>query len=256
MIDWGVGEYERTARELEPVAEHAVALADVQAGERVLDLATGTGNAALLAAGRGAGATGIDASPRLIDVARARAAAAGLEVAFAVGDVQALAFEDAGFDVVLSVFGLIFAADPARAFDEMMRVLRRGGRAVVAVWIPSGPIDAMVGVFARAVAQAVGAAPPRFPWHDDDAVRELAARHAAKLRFHRGELEITAPSPEAYLAAGRRHPMSLSAQPILERAGTAQATAERALAALREGNEDPAGFRVRSPYKLIEIQAD
>jgi ubiquinone/menaquinone biosynthesis C-methylase UbiE len=90
MIDWDVGRYEQMAVELEPVAEEMVSLAHIQPRERVVDLATGTGNAALLAARAGAVASGVDSAPRLIDVARARAAAEGVEASFVVGDMQAL----------------------------------------------------------------------------------------------------------------------------------------------------------------------
>lgn len=253
MIDWGLGHYEQTAAELEPVAEHVVSLAEIQPGERVLDLATGTGNAALLAARAGAEVTGLDAAPRLVEVARYRAAGAGLDASFLVGDLQALPFEDRSFDVAMSVFGLIFAPDTDLAFAEMMRVLRADGRALLSVWVPAGPIDAMVGVFARAMAAAAGSRPARFPWHDADAVTRLAARHGAEVRLHDAELTITAESPEAYLAANEQHPMSVAGTPLLERAGTAEATRERALAVLREGNEDPSGFRVSSPYRVIQV---
>jgi ubiquinone/menaquinone biosynthesis C-methylase UbiE len=101
MIDWGMGHYEHTAAELEPVAERVVSLATLRPGERVVDLATGTGNAALVAAGRGALVTGLDSAPRLIDVARGRAATARLDVSFVVGDIQALPFESRSFDVAL-----------------------------------------------------------------------------------------------------------------------------------------------------------
>src|SRR5215211_3736194 len=238
MIDWGLGQYERTAAELEPVAVHAVRVADPRRGERVVDLATGTGNAALVSARAGAAVAGVDAAERLIAVARHRAAAAGVEVDFRVGDVESLPFEDDSFDVALSIFGLIFASNAPAAFGEMMRVLRRGGRAVVSVWIPAGPIDAMAGVFGRAVAAASGFAPKRFAWHDEAEVRALATPFGADVRFHPGELTIEAESPEAYLAAGEEHPLSVAGRPILD----------------REGIEDPGGFRVRSPYVLIEIR--
>jgi SAM-dependent methyltransferase len=253
MIDWGVGHYEHTALELEPVAVHVVALADPKRGERGLDLATGTGNAALIAARAGASVTGLDAAERLIDVARQRAADAGLEADFLVGDVQSLPFDDGSFDVVLSVFGLIFAADAEAAFGELIRVLQPDGRAVIAVWLPAGPIDAVAGIFGRAVAEATGATPTRFAWHDNETLQALARRHGAKARFHPGDLSIEAESPEAYLAANEEHPMSVAGRPILERAGTADATLAQALAVLRDANEDPSGFRVTSPYRLIEI---
>jgi SAM-dependent methyltransferase len=256
MIDWGIGHYELTASELEPVAEHTVSLARLHAGERVLDLATGTGNAALIAGAAGAAVTGLDTSSRLIDVARGRAAAAGLvDARFVVGDVQALPFEDDTFEVALSVFGLIYAADARRAFDEMIRVLRAGGRALISVWVPAGPIDALVGEFARATAQATGSAPERFAWHDGAAVSELAAAHGAEVRLHPGELVATASSADAYFAAHEREdPMSLAGRPLLERAGTYDEVRAQALAILREGNEDPQAFRVRSPYRVVEVR--
>jgi SAM-dependent methyltransferase len=255
MIDWGIGQYELTAAELEPVAERVVSLAALSGGELVLDLACGTGNAALLAARQGARASGLDSSPRLIEVARRRAAAAEVEVTFRVGDMQVLPFEDGAFDLVLSVFGLIFAEDPRAAFAELARVLRPGGRALIAVWVPAGAIDAMLRAFARGFAEASGGAPARFAWHDEQAVSELAGANGAEVHFHDGELPIFAASPEAYLRANEEHhPMSLAGRPLLERAGTYRAVREAALAALAEGNEDPGGFRVESPYRVIDAR--
>jgi SAM-dependent methyltransferase len=254
MLDWGIGHYEQTAAELEPVAEHVVSLAGLRSGERVVDLATGTGNAALLAARRGAVATGLDSASRLIEVARGRAATAGLDVSFVVGDIQAPPFESGSFDVALSVFGLIFAADASRAFEEMIRVLRPDGRALLAVWVPAGPVDAAVGTFGRAVAAATGSTPRRFAWHDEAAVSELAARCGATVQIHEGELRITGASPEAYLTGNEQHhPMSLAGRAVLERAGTYGEVRDRALAILREGNQDPRAFLVVSPYRVLEV---
>src|SRR3954447_18780984 len=129
MVDWGDGEYERTAAELEPTAREVVARAAIAPGERVLDVACGTGNAGLIAAAAGARVTGLDAAPRLVEVARQRAAAAGADAEFVVGDALDLPFEDGAFDAVVSVFGVIFAPDPARAIAEIVRVLAPGGRA-------------------------------------------------------------------------------------------------------------------------------
>jgi SAM-dependent methyltransferase len=255
MIDWGIGHYEHTARELEPVAHHVVSLAELKPGEEVVDLATGTGNAALLAARAQAKVTGVDAATRLIEVAQARASDEGLQATFVVGELEALPFEDRSFDVALSVFGLIFAQDPRRAFDELIRVLRPGARALVSAWVPAGPINAMVGVFGRALAEATGRTPTRFAWHDVVAVRELAAHSGARVLVHEGELAISAESPEAYFEANEhQHPMSVTGRPVLEQAGTYAEVRERALAALRDGNEDSPAFRVSSPYRVIEIR--
>jgi SAM-dependent methyltransferase len=253
-VDWGVGRYERIATQLEPAAERVVALATLREGEHVLDLACGTGNAALVAARAGGDVTGLDAAARLIDVARERTAAEGLEASFVVGDVQELPFDDAAFDVVLSLFGVIFAENPERAMSELLRVLRPGGRALLAVWVPAGTMNAMVNIFNRAVGEATGQARERFGWHDLDAVRPIVTRHGATVEAIDGELALTADSPEAYYAENEEHhPMSLAMGPLLARAGTYEATREEALALLREGNEDPERFRITSPYRVLQI---
>src|SRR4051794_10485019 len=113
-MDWGQGRYERAAADLEPVAERVVALAGLAPGERVLDLGCGTGNVALLMARAGATVTGVDPSERLVSVARERVPDAG----FVIGSAEALPFDDAAFDVVISVFGVVFAADAERALAE------------------------------------------------------------------------------------------------------------------------------------------
>jgi SAM-dependent methyltransferase len=254
MVDWGVGEYERTAAELEPVSRHVVALAAIMPGERVLDVACGTGNAALLAAAAGAAVTGLDASDRLIEVARARAATVTTGARFLVGDAQDLPFADGAFDAVLSVFGVIFAPDARRALAEIVRVLRPGGRALVSVWLPDGPIHRMLGVLARGVATAGGPERPRFDWHDPDVVAPVAARLGAPPTAEDGGLVIEGASPEDYFAAGEvSHPMSLAMRPLLEAAGTYPGLREEAIAVLRAGNEDPAAFRVTSPYRVYRF---
>jgi ubiquinone/menaquinone biosynthesis C-methylase UbiE len=257
LVDWGLGHYERTAEELAPVSEFVVGEAQVQRGQRVLDIGCGTGNATVLAAKAGAEVTGIDPARRLLDVARERLDAAGLGASLVRGEAGDLPFADGAFDVGLSVFGIIFAPDPERALAEALRVLRPGGELLLTAWIPEGPIDAFVGVMARAVAEATGQARKRFPWHNEDAVRELAEPHHATVRSTRSELEISASSPEEYLAAGEaNHPMSIAMRPVLERAGTSEEVRKRALDVLREGNEAPEGFRVTGPYRLVRVRRD
>jgi SAM-dependent methyltransferase len=254
MVDWSAGEYERTAAELEPAARTVVALADLAPGDRVLDLACGTGNAALLAAAAGAGVTGLDAATRLIDVARARAAAAGADAEFVVGDALALPFADATFDAVVSVFGVIFAPDPARAVAEIVRVLTPGGRAVLSAWLPEGPITAMMGVLARGLVAAGAPNRPRFAWHDPEAVRPLAAAHGADVEADDAQLTVEGSSPADYFAAAEAyHPMSLAGRPLLERAGTYPALRDEAIGVLRAANETPGAFRVTIPYRLIRL---
>lgn len=255
MVDWGKGRYEQTAEELEPVAEAVVEMAAPTAGDRVLDVACGTGNAALLAAARGADVVGVDSSERLVAVARQRAGEAGLLAEFLVGDALALPVADASFDIVLSVFGVIFAADPAQAVSEVARVLPPGGRAYITAWVPAGPINAMLTVFGRAVGRATGAPPPkRFAWSDGDAVGSIVEPCGLALSTTDGELEIRAASPEAYVDAGREHPMAMDVWPILERAGLLDSLREEMIQELAAGNEGAPELLIRSPYVVHELR--
>lgn len=210
MVDWGAGRYETTAAELEPVAQAVLERAALSAGDGVVDLACGTGNAALLAAARGARVVGVDAAPRLLEVARQRAHAQGLELDLREGDLLALPVDDAGAEIVLSVFGVIFAADPIQALREIARILRPDGRALLSAWVPAGPIDAMLGAMGLIVRRITQTpARQRFAWFDPAAVGPLAIEAGLTLEGTTpGELAIRGASPEAYVAGSQEHPMS------------------------------------------------
>ena len=258
MPGWGVGGYERVAVELEPAAAHAVRLADPRSGEEVLDIACGTGNAALLAARSGASVTGLDLATRLLDVARVRARTHGLDATFVAGDAQELPFENGAFDVVLSVFGVIFAPNAERALAEALRVLSPGGRAFISVWLPGGAVNAMGGVATRAVGSVLGRELPRFPWHEYEAVRATAAQHGASMRFaDEGEITFRSESPESYLAAQEEHhPLSIAARGLLSQAGSYDAVRAEMLKALKHGNESARGFAATSRYRVIEFRTE
>jgi SAM-dependent methyltransferase len=258
MVDWDAGCYERTATELEPVARAVVDAAQPRSGDRVLDLACGTGNAALLSAARGARVIGVDAAPRLLKVARERARALTVEAEFHQGDLLALPVADAAADLVISVFGLIFAPDRARALAEVTRVCAPGARVFITAWVPAGPIHDMLAALGRVVARVSEApAPPRFAWSDAAAVEALARGAGLALRSTtEAELAIRAESPEAYAEGGWEHPMWLSVAPVLERAGADAEARGAMLAVQREANEDPGGFLVHSPYVVHELRAE
>jgi SAM-dependent methyltransferase len=254
MPDWSVGRYERFAPDLEPAAERVVALAELHPGERVLDLGCGTGNAALLAARAGAVVTGLDPASRLLEIARERLAADELEGSFVLGDAQALPFGDGEFDAVLSVFGVIFAADSERSVSEAIRVLDPAGRILISVWLPGGGINAMTEVLVSAIGSAIGRDIPRFPWHDRAAVGQLAARFGANVSFHESEVVFSRSAPEAYLHEQEtQHPMTIAARGLLQRAGTYDAVRAQMLDALRRGNGDGA-FSTTSRYRVIELR--
>lgn len=175
-MDWGKGEYERTARELEPAASAAIDALHPHHGERILDVACGTGNAAILAARQGAEVIGVDGSERLIEVAAQRGRMEAVGGEWRVGDIEDLPFEDDHFDGVISVFGVIFAEDPERAAAELKRVAKPGGRIVLTAWLASGPIGDVMKVVSETVREyAPGDTETvaHLNWSDQAALREL-----------------------------------------------------------------------------------
>lgn len=145
---WGLGEYPRMAQLLDDVSEQVIERAAPDSEDRVLDVACGTGNAAILAAARGAQVTGVDIEPVLLAIARDRADTHGFDVSFQEADAAALPFADEAFSVVVSVFGVMYAADQFRSASELGRVCQDGGRVVLASWTPSSFMPAMGGVLA------------------------------------------------------------------------------------------------------------
>jgi ubiquinone/menaquinone biosynthesis C-methylase UbiE len=148
---WTTGDFGRIAKTYERGAGEFVARLDIGAGERVLDVATGTGNLAIPAARRGAFVTGVDIAPNLIEQARVNAEQEGLEITFDVGDAEELTYSDGAFDTVVTMFGAMFAARPERAAAELIRVTRAGGRIAMANWTPTGFIGQMFRTVARHV---------------------------------------------------------------------------------------------------------
>ena len=250
-FDWSVGHYEDTALQLLPAAELLVEQAAPRAGEHVVDVGCGTGNAALLAAARGARVTGVDPALRLLEVARRQAAAEALDVTFLAGEAAALPLADKSTDVVLSVFGVIFASDAQAAAAELARVTADDGRILLTAWIPGGAISRMNQVAQEAVLRALGAPAPHppFPWHDPDTLDQLFAPHGLTLTINHQSISFTAASPRDFLdREGANHPLAVAGRQVLERHGTADETYTQLLAILEAANEDPTGFRVTSPY--------
>jgi len=246
-IDWGDGDYERAAQVLAPAADALVQAAGARAGLRVLDVACGTGSAALAATARGATAVGVDASDVLIGLARRRAELEGAAAEFVVGDAERLPVPDASFDVTVSAFGVIFADDPARAVDEMLRATRPGGLIALSSWLPEGAI----GAAGRALRSAFPAGDRPAPrWDDPEWVRALlAGRGGREARAEpAGTVTFLAESPEAWLAEQEEHhPAWRFMRRELGEAAWARAR-EEALTALEAGNEAPGAFRATSRY--------
>jgi ubiquinone/menaquinone biosynthesis C-methylase UbiE len=157
---WASGDFHAVAALIQPVAEDLCEAVDLRADWRVLDVATGSGNAALAAARRGCDVVGIDYVPALLARGRRRAEAEGLDIDLVEGDAESIPFPDASFDAVLSVYGAMFAPDHEKTFAELARVCRPGGRIGLATWTPDGFIGEMLKVVSTHVPHAPGVASP------------------------------------------------------------------------------------------------
>ena len=252
-MDWNDGEYEHIAAQLLPAARVVVDHAAPREGEHVVDVGCGTGNAALLAAERGARATGIDPAQRLLDVAGAEAAARGVDASFLRGEAAHLPLADATADAVVSVFGVIFASDATAAVAEMARVAIPKGRIVLSAWIPGGALADVMRVRREATAAAgVPGGPAPFAWHDQAAVTSVFAPLGFLIDLHEEQLAFTAASPQEFVDTELRvHPGWIAARAVIEPRGEMQAVRDRALQIFETANEDPAGFRVASSYVVI-----
>lgn len=251
-IDWGDGRYERTAADLVPAATALVEYADVAPGQHVLDIGCGTGNASLAAASAGARVTGIDPAEGLIELARDAAAIVDEDVTFLVGSAERLPVPDAVADVALSVFGVIFADDPAVALAEARRVTRSGGTVAITTWRPTGAIAATGKALMSRMPKGEGPMPE---WGNDHWVEEaLLSAQLHDVEIAESTLAFRSDSPDAFLAdlesdhpAWRAVIRTLSSE---ERG----ALHEEARVALHEGNEDPGKFLTTSTYALVRAR--
>jgi SAM-dependent methyltransferase len=259
-FDWGLGHYERTAAQLAPLSGVVVERAAPQASERVLDLGCGTGNAALLSAARGATVIGVDPAARLLDVARARAVDHGLDITFALGEAAAIPVQSGSVDVVLSVFGVIFAPEPVAAAAEMDRVTAPHGRVVISAWLPAGPVSQVVRMARETAMAALDAPsmPPPFAWHDHDALSGLMAAHGFSVDLELHSHVFAAASIDDYVRAELiDHPLITASRAMLEARGKTDVHAEivdRARAILTAANENPGAFAVTSSYVVATAQ--
>ncbi|MCL6440977.1 MAG: class I SAM-dependent methyltransferase [Thermoleophilum sp.] len=192
---WSSGDYGKVAWVTSPLADELVEAVDVRPGSRVLDVATGTGHVALAAARRFCEAVGVDYVPELLEVARRRAAAEGLDVALVAGDAEDLPCRDADCDYVLSAIGAMFAPDQERVAAELFRLARPGGTVTMVNWTPSGFIGRLFATIGEHVPPPAELRSP-MAWGGEERVEELFADRAASLDFERGSLCQRFLSPE------------------------------------------------------------
>ena len=191
---WMAGDYGHFAQYLEPGALEFFARLPIQAGTRVLDVACGAGQVAIPAARAGARVTGVDIATNSIEQARARARAEGLDARFDEGDAEMLPYEDASFDLVVSLIGAMFAPRPERVAAEVARLCRPGGRIVMGNWTPEGFVGQMFKTIGKHVPP-----PPLMPspllWGDEATVRERLRDGVADLRLTKRRYPFHYPFP-------------------------------------------------------------
>jgi SAM-dependent methyltransferase len=227
---WASGDFAVVASRIVLVAELLCETADLHAGWRVLDVATGSGNAAIAAARLGCAAVGIDYVPALLERGRQRAAAEGLEVQLLEGDAEALPFSDASFDAVTSVFGSMFAPDHAGAAAELLRVCRPGGTIALASWTPQGFIGELFRTVGAHVPPPAGVPSPML-WGTEGHLRELFGDGVDSLEVTERTFTWRFPSAEEFVTFFRRwYGPTLKAFAALE--GTARDALEHDLVAL------------------------
>jgi SAM-dependent methyltransferase len=248
---WASGDFAVVGTTLQIVGEMLAEAVDLRSGERVLDVAAGNGNATLAAARRFADVTSTDYVPALLDKGRRRAEAEGLDVHFEVADAEALPYEAASFDVVLSTFGVMFAPDQARAARELLRVARPGGRIGMANWTPDGLIGRLFKVVGAHVPPPAGLRSPAL-WGTEGQLVALFGPHARDLRIERKVFPFRYRSTAHFVQVLRDlYGPTHKAFAALDAAG--QAALERDMSALIDEFDIGGGRGLVAPSEYAEV---
>jgi SAM-dependent methyltransferase len=252
QIDWGVGKYEPTADDLLPAAEELVKAAAISPGEHVVDVGAGTGNAALVAATKGARVTAVEPAARLREVIKSRG-----NLAVVDGTAEAIPLDDGEADVILSNFAVIFAPDPRAAIAEMARVAAPHGRILLTSWLP-GPMTKVVGQLAGAVREITGSSETmegQIDWHKPEVLADLFGKHGFAVEAETRDLTFVAPSVEAYWSTRiAQHPLGVATFPLLEKAGRLEEVRARILDVITAEWTTPSG-EVRLPAQYLLAKA-
>jgi SAM-dependent methyltransferase len=250
---WASGDYAVIGTTLQITGELLCEAVDVAAGERVLDVAAGNGNATLAAARRGAEVTATDYVPALLEGTRARAAAEGLGVEVREADAEALPFPDGRFDVVLSTLGVMFAPDQERTASELLRVCRPGGRIGLVSWTPDGFIGQMFKVVGRYVAPPAGIRSP-LEWGTEARVGELLGTGVSSIAAQHRDFVFRYRSAKHWLDTFRTY-----YGPTYKAFGAlddeAAADFERDLLALAAEHNTSGNETLRVPSEYLEVVA-
>ena len=254
-IMWSLGDFARAGAEQVLVGELLCRAIDIHPGQRVLDVAAGSGNAALAAARRGARVTATDFVPRLLQAAARRARAEGLELDTREADAQSLPFPDGAFDVVLSTFGVMFAPDQARAAAELVRVCRPGGRIGLTAWTPASVMAATQAIASRfAPFPPVPGARSPIEWGTEARVRELLGSGVTELTAQVLSTDLCGISPAGRVEFNRAYVGPTKA--IFDRLDPAarQALAAELAGCLQQFNRATDGTLV-APAEYLQVTA-
>lgn len=222
---WSAGDYAVVGTTLQIVGENLCEALDLRAGERVLDVAAGNGNATLAAARRWCDVVSTDYVGALLERGQARASAEGLDIRFEEADAENLPYADASFDVVLSTFGVMFTPNQERAASELARVCKPGGKIGLANWTPSGFIGQLFKVIGRYIPPPAGVKPPSL-WGTEERLRELFGERIAKLEVVRQNFVFRYRTPQHWLETFRTY-----YGPMNKAFGAVDATRQESLAA-------------------------
>jgi SAM-dependent methyltransferase len=254
---WAAGDYGMIAWNTVFAGELLCEALDLRAGQKVLDVACGSGNVALSAARRFCEVVGVDYVPALIERAKERAAVDRLPVVFEVGDAENLPYEDASFDVVLSVFGSMFAPNQARAAAELARVCRPGGRIGLASWTPEGMWGQLFRLHARHLPPPPGLDPPPL-WGTEARLRELFGDRVRDLEAHRRHTTFRYRSPRHWFQFfGTHFGPTIRVLESLDEAGRARFLAEVEQELHRFDRSDDDTLLAEAEYlEVVAIRAD
>jgi ubiquinone/menaquinone biosynthesis C-methylase UbiE len=250
---WSSGDYAVIGTTLSLTGELLCEALELRAGQRVLDVAAGNGNATLAAARRFADVTSTDYVPALLERGRARAAAERLPVTFQEADAEALPFADSSFDVVLSIFGVMFTPNQEQAASELLRVCRSGGKLGLASWTPEGFIGQVFRTIGKYVPPPAGIKPPAL-WGTEQRLRELFGEGIAELKSTRRMFVFRYQSAEHWLEVFRTYygPV-LKAFAALDAAG--QAGLARDLIEVMERYNQGGSETLAVPSEYLEVVA-
>jgi ubiquinone/menaquinone biosynthesis C-methylase UbiE len=223
QVAWSSGDYAVIGTTLQIVGEELCEALDIRAGQSVLDVASGNGNAALAAARRWCHVTASDYVPALLVRARERAAADRLDIEFSEADAEALPFPNGSFDIVASTFGVMFTPDQDRAVTELIRVCRRGGKIGLANWTPEGFIGQLFKTIGRHVPPPVGVKSPAL-WGTVGWVGERFSPYTTTLAMTPRQFTFRYRSPEHWLDVFRTY-----YGPLLKAFAALAPTAQQAL---------------------------